>query len=224
MSGQRELLPPWLAFPYIGWPSDGWRAGKAAFYLWQWSGWFRALSEIAQNDYKTRFPEPVGWTGFYKLSELRGARALLELSDCAISEFSESELAVETRVFYGGTGPQKKSAINDATHDPLQRLVVLILREAIALQCDGIEVSRGHEPTCSIIYLRGDQKIPREPFPVRLFDGFSLGLARLCGLEDGRGAGAFLVSEEEFGAFNVSVVFEDSCLRLTITETQDQTA
>ena len=67
MDRQRELAPPWIEHPYIPRRSNDWTMGPAGFYLWQWEAWFRALGQSARDDYRSKYPEPEGWTGFYEM-------------------------------------------------------------------------------------------------------------------------------------------------------------
>lgn len=62
----KTLLPPlWLAFPEIERYSIGWRMGYGEDYKYQFFQWFDTLSSKEQSDYRTLFPEPVTWKGWW---------------------------------------------------------------------------------------------------------------------------------------------------------------
>jgi hypothetical protein len=212
MDEQRELVPPWVAFPYIPWLSDGWKSGPGAFFWWQWNGWFRALHESARNEYKEKFPEPTGWAGFYETTKTD------EQSDF-IKEHSEIDPDADNiREYYETCDSDYKGA----SHDPLERLVILILREAVARRFNEIEID-DRELVCPVRFVRGNERLEIDPLPKRLFGAFKGRVARMCGKEDDQGEGTFVASlnladtsERDYGEATVSVVFGDSSLRLTI--------
>jgi hypothetical protein len=109
-------------------------------------------------------------------------------------------------------------------HDPFERLVILMLREAIAKHSNGIEID-DREPVCPVHFVQGDERLEMTPLPKSLFGPFKDRVARMCGKEDDEDQGTFVVSlnladtsEKTYGEANVSVVFGDSSLRLTIVE------
>nr|WP_293838826.1 hypothetical protein [uncultured Arsenicibacter sp.] len=58
------LEPPWEKFDYDRYDM-GWRMGKGEDYLMEWAKWYYQLSEGAQTNYQSTFPEPKEWKGFY---------------------------------------------------------------------------------------------------------------------------------------------------------------
>ena len=58
-------LPLWLWAPDIPRYSIGWRMGEGDSYSWEFSKWWETLSPAAQQEYQKRYPEPVGWRGWY---------------------------------------------------------------------------------------------------------------------------------------------------------------
>lgn len=63
------MKPVWIAFPRIPWGSVGWRMGHGEDYWHAWAPWFNALAPDARDAYKSRWPEPEGWMGFYEFIE-----------------------------------------------------------------------------------------------------------------------------------------------------------
>ena len=67
MSLQNKTLmpPPWLAYRHIECCSIGWRMGYGEYYLDQFLDWFDSLSDEEQSEYRTLFPEPLTWKGWW---------------------------------------------------------------------------------------------------------------------------------------------------------------
>ncbi len=67
MSLQNKTLmpPPWLAYRQIECCSIGWRMGYGEYYLDQFLEWFDSLSDEEQSEYRTLFPEPLTWKGWW---------------------------------------------------------------------------------------------------------------------------------------------------------------
>ena len=65
------MNPVWVEFPSIPWGSIGWRMGAGEDYMHAWCRWFMALSPSDRAAYRTRSPEPDGWTGFFDFIEHR---------------------------------------------------------------------------------------------------------------------------------------------------------
>ena len=67
MSLQNKTLmpPPWLAYRQIECCSIGWRMGYGEYYLDQFLDWFDSLSNKEQSEYRTLFPEPLTWKGWW---------------------------------------------------------------------------------------------------------------------------------------------------------------
>ncbi|HEV2970567.1 MAG TPA: hypothetical protein VGY55_11410 [Pirellulales bacterium] len=224
MDEQRELAPPWVEFPYIPWLSNGWAMGPAGFYWWRWEAWFRALSESARNDYKSKYPEPKGWPGFYGLKEPGERPDIVEI----VKEYGEIEVINAEEYFETASNADYVLFCDDeaALRGPLGRLVILLLREAVARQFKEIEIDICGN-VCPIHLVRGDERFKMDPLPKRLYRRFSRQVARMCGNEDCQGQGTFSASldtdapnAEPYGEVKVSVVFGESSLRLTIIERQ----
>jgi hypothetical protein len=64
-----SLEPVWVAFPHIPWGSIGWRMGAGEHYWYTWMPWYRGLSLEERGQYKVVWPEPEGWTDFYRFVE-----------------------------------------------------------------------------------------------------------------------------------------------------------
>ena len=185
MNSQLQLVPPWIAHPFISWPSNEWTNGPAGFYLWQWEAWFRALGEPARDDYKAKYPEPAGWLGFYDgTASLRFPdiiRMAREASDFAIEDFRE---------YFSDASSEP---LSDA---PLQtmmgRLVILLLREARMRGFSEIEIEICAD-ACPIYFVQ-DGKRFWHSLPKRLFGSLKAHLDQLCGTDDGQSQGGFHVS------------------------------
>lgn len=66
MAQQKMMPPPWLAYPYIERFSIGWRMGAGEDYIDRFSTWLESLSPEEQAEYRTLFPEPVTWRGWWE--------------------------------------------------------------------------------------------------------------------------------------------------------------
>ena len=185
----RELAPPWIAFPSIAWLSGNWKSGPHGFYLWRWRLWFHSLDEEQKSEYLRRFLEPPGWAGFFGFATLREYREQLE------SEFK------------------------DPDRDPIERLLILLLREAAERGSAEIEIEV-REQDCTVRYLRDGKSRESTLMPTRLFGPLKDCVARKCGKIE-QGEGEFVVSVYPTGTplasdARVSVAFRDSSLRLTV--------
>lgn len=56
------VFPPWIAFPTIDQYDLFWRMGFGEEYLTQWVQYYSATNQIK---YRTKYPEPSDWEGFY---------------------------------------------------------------------------------------------------------------------------------------------------------------
>ena len=66
MPKDKKLLPPpWIAYPYIGCCSIGWRMGYGETYQAIWFEWYDSLKEGEQKEYQKLFPEPITWKGYW---------------------------------------------------------------------------------------------------------------------------------------------------------------
>ena len=59
------MPPPWLAYRHIECCSIGWRTGYGEYYLDQFLTWLHSLSNEEQSEYRTLFPEPLTWKGWW---------------------------------------------------------------------------------------------------------------------------------------------------------------
>ncbi len=127
----------------------------------------------------------------------------------------------ESEAISGDEGPLR---------DTMRRLVLVLLEEAVARAYDRIVVVQG-ETGCPVHFLRGDESLEMDALPSRLFGEFEAQVARMCGREVGPGQGTFTTclkktetSAKAFARVRVSVVFDGSSLRFTITEVERQSA
>jgi len=67
------LPPPWIKYPEIERYSIGWRMGYGESYLCEWGPWYCGLSEAGKVRYQEIYPEPDGWSGYWR--EDNAARA-----------------------------------------------------------------------------------------------------------------------------------------------------
>lgn len=65
LNPKRLMPPPWLACPKIERYSIGWRMGYGEDYLDRFRVWLESLSTEEQMEYRTLFPEPVTWRGWW---------------------------------------------------------------------------------------------------------------------------------------------------------------
>jgi hypothetical protein len=85
--------PPWKVFPFV-WGSMGWRMGSGEDYWYKFAEGYRALSNEAMIDYRTRHPEPADWQEFYSMMSLPQGDQLAwnawrERRDAAVQKFLE---------------------------------------------------------------------------------------------------------------------------------------
>ncbi len=136
----------------------------------------------------------------------------------------------------GGSGNGNASGPHRATvwvlgegpvHDALGQIVVVMLTEAVARRCSEIVVGLG-EDCCPVHFIRGNEQLEMDSMPVRLFDPLKDRIAQMCGNKGCQGEGTFISSlkksktSSQVGAqVQVSVVFGDSSLRLTISDVRD---
>lgn len=66
MALQKIMPPPWLAYPDIERFSIGWRMGFGEDYIDRFSIWLNSLSPEEQAEYRTLFPEPITWRGWWE--------------------------------------------------------------------------------------------------------------------------------------------------------------
>ena len=62
---KKIMPPPWLAFPEIERYSIGWRMGYGEDYIDRFGHWLDTLSPEERTEYRSLFPEPVTWKGWW---------------------------------------------------------------------------------------------------------------------------------------------------------------
>ena len=60
------MPPPWLAYREIERYSIGWRMGYGEDYIERFSRWIDTLTPEELAEYRTLFPEPVTWRGWWE--------------------------------------------------------------------------------------------------------------------------------------------------------------
>ncbi len=217
-SKKSELTPPWIEFPLIPWLSGNWKSGPHAFYFWRWRLWFHTLDENQKSEYLRRFPEPAGWTPFpfYDLEKLREYREHVEsrYEPGPLAQLTDTEIREYRRAI--------RPLYEDVIRAPVERLLILLLREAAERGFTEIEIEL-REQDCRVRFVRDGNSIEFAPMPKRLFGPFKDCVTRKCGKIDEHAEGKFVVSldlagisEKAFGDANVSVTIRESSLRLTI--------
>jgi hypothetical protein len=127
-----------------------------------------------------------------------------------------------------GRGPFEEATVSDEDGRPLpdvfERLVTVMLSEAVARRCSEILVDVG-EDCCPVHFVRGSERLKIDSLPVRLFGPLKDRVARMCRKEDCQGQGTFTsslkrteTSAKAYAGVKVAVDFADSGLRLTITD------
>ena len=59
--------PPWKVFPDYDRYTIGWRMGAGEDYWHAFSDWYMSITAEQQTEYKSIYPTPDGWHGFYKV-------------------------------------------------------------------------------------------------------------------------------------------------------------
>ena len=62
---KKIMPPPWLAHREIERYSIGWRMGYGEDYIVRFGDWLDTLSPDERTEYRTLFPEPVTWMGWW---------------------------------------------------------------------------------------------------------------------------------------------------------------
>ena len=62
---KKIMPPPWLAHREIERYSIGWRMGYGEDYIYRFGDWLDTLSPDERTEYRTLFPEPVTWKGWW---------------------------------------------------------------------------------------------------------------------------------------------------------------
>ena len=65
LQDKKIMPPPWLAHREIERYSIGWRMGYGEDYIYRFGDWLDTLSPEEQTEYRTLFPEPVTWKGWW---------------------------------------------------------------------------------------------------------------------------------------------------------------
>jgi hypothetical protein len=63
------MNPLWMEAPHIPWGSLGWRMGGGEKLWEKWVSWFRSRDRDARAAYRSKWPEPEAWAGFYDFIE-----------------------------------------------------------------------------------------------------------------------------------------------------------
>ena len=65
LQDKKIMPPPWMAFPEIERYSIGWRMGYGEDYIYRFGDWLDTLSPEERTEYRSLFPEPVTWKGWW---------------------------------------------------------------------------------------------------------------------------------------------------------------
>ena len=65
LQNKKIMPPPWLAHREIERYSIGWRMGHGEDYIYRFGDWLDTLSPEERTEYRTLFPEPVTWKGWW---------------------------------------------------------------------------------------------------------------------------------------------------------------
>ena len=65
LQDKKIMPPPWLAHREIERYSIGWRMGYGEDYMDRFGDWLDTLSPEERTEYRTLFPEPVTWKGWW---------------------------------------------------------------------------------------------------------------------------------------------------------------
>ena len=65
LQDKKIMSPPWLAHREIERYSIGWRMGYGEDYIDRFGDWLDTLSPEERTEYRTLFPEPVTWKGWW---------------------------------------------------------------------------------------------------------------------------------------------------------------
>ena len=60
------MIPPWQKHPDFPLGSAGWRMGYGEEYWIEFDQWFARKHTQAKVAYAEQYPEPIGWSGFYR--------------------------------------------------------------------------------------------------------------------------------------------------------------
>ena len=94
----KKIMPPlWLAYPEIERYSIGWRMGYGEDYKYKFFDWFETLSQEEKAQYRTLFPEPVTWKGWWENTD---ACEWLEHDEFWIFQWRESGTPKYTKAWF----------------------------------------------------------------------------------------------------------------------------
>ena len=65
LQDKKMMPPPWLAHREIERYSIGWRMGYGEDYIVRFGHWLDTLSSEERTEYRSLFPEPVTWKGWW---------------------------------------------------------------------------------------------------------------------------------------------------------------
>ena len=65
LQDKKIMPPPWLAYREIERYSIGWRMGYGEDYIYRFGDWLDTLSPEERAEYRTLFPEPLTWKGWW---------------------------------------------------------------------------------------------------------------------------------------------------------------
>ncbi len=67
---QTELVPLWVTGPDYPMGSMVWRMGEGQTVSSEFQRRYKSLSEEARRDFRSRYPEPKAWIGYYDLLQI----------------------------------------------------------------------------------------------------------------------------------------------------------
>ena len=65
LQDKKIMPPPWLTHREIERYSIGWRMGYGEDYIYRFGDWLDTLSPDERTEYRTLFPEPITWKGWW---------------------------------------------------------------------------------------------------------------------------------------------------------------
>lgn len=69
LQNKKLMPPPWLAYCELERGSVEWHSGYGRDYLNQFGEWLNGLSSEEQDEYRSLFPEPITWKGWWDKEE-----------------------------------------------------------------------------------------------------------------------------------------------------------
>ena len=77
LQDKKIMPPPWLAHREIERYSIGWRMGYGEDYIYRFGDWLDILSPEERMEYRTLFPEPVTWKGWWDNEDSGEVRSMV---------------------------------------------------------------------------------------------------------------------------------------------------